>query len=313
MGARTDRVAFTALLASTIFGGGNAVGVRFSNRELDPLWGAGLRFSLAAVVLLVVMAVLRLPVPRGRALAGAALFGALNFGAAFALVYFGLVRLHGGMGQLLVSVAPLTTLLLAAAWRQERVTMAALISTVPAMLGVVVLSWQALAGPTPIVYVLAVIGGGLCIAQAAVVVRGFPPVHPVTMNAVGMTVGAGLLLAVSALHGDTWTLPRHTDTRIALAYTVLGGSVAAFLLYVLALRHWPASRTSYQAVMLPFITVALSTWLDDEPIGFGLLVGGPLILLGVYLGAIRPGRRARAAPSVPPPETEALASGERAV
>jgi drug/metabolite transporter (DMT)-like permease len=133
------------------------------------------------------------------------------------------------------------------------------------------------------------------------------------MNAVGMTVGAVLLLTVSALHGDTWTLPRHTDTRIALAYTVLGGSVAAFLLYVLALRYWPASRTSYQAVLLPFNTVALSTWLDDEPIGFGLLIGGPLILFGVYLGAIRPGRVAREAPRAAPPETEALASGEPAV
>jgi drug/metabolite transporter (DMT)-like permease len=110
------------------------------------------------------------------------------------------------------------------------------------------------------------------------------------MNAIGMTVGAGLLLAMSALHGDTWTLPRQTDTRIALAYTVLGGSVAAFLLYLVALRDWPASRTSYQAVMIPFITVALSTWLDDEPIGFGLLLGGPLVLIGVYLGAIRPAR-----------------------
>ncbi|MBO3752674.1 DMT family transporter [Streptosporangiaceae bacterium NEAU-GS5] len=287
MKAGTDRIALTALVASAILGGGNGVGVRFSNRELDPLWGAGLRFGLAALVMLAVMAVFRLKLPRGRELAGAALFGALHVGAAFALVYFGLVKVHGGMGQLLVSVAPLTTLLLAAAWRQERITVAAVASTAPAIAGVTVLSWQALAGPVPVIYVLAVIAGGLCIAQAAVVARAFPPVHPVTMNAVGLSVGAAILLALSALHGDTWALPQHAETRLALVYLVLGGTATAFLLYLVVLRYWSASRTSYQAVLIPIVTVALSAWLDDEPIGAGLLIGGPLILAGVYFGAIR--------------------------
>jgi drug/metabolite transporter (DMT)-like permease len=101
-----------------------------------------------------------------------------------------------------VAVVPLTTLLLATAWGQERLALVAVASTVPAIAGVALLSWQALAGPIPLVYLLALLGGALCISQAAVVVRAFPPVHPVTMNAVGMAVGAVLLLALSALRGD---------------------------------------------------------------------------------------------------------------
>jgi drug/metabolite transporter (DMT)-like permease len=31
----------------------------------------------------------------------------------------------------------------------------------------------------------------------------------------------------------------------------------------------------------------LSAWLDDEPLTWSLLIGGPLVLLGVYLGALR--------------------------
>lgn len=289
---RFNRVALTAFIVSSILGGGNPVGVRFSNRELDPTWGAGLRFSLAAIVLIGVMVVLRLGVPRGRALVGAALYGALNFGIAFALVYFALLRLHGGLGQTLVAVVPLTTLLLATAWGQERLAVAAVASTVPAMAGVALLSWQALAGPIPLVYLLALLGGALCISQAAVVVRAFPPVHPVTMNAVGMTVGAVLLLTLSAVRGDHWTLPHKAETQFALVYLVLGGSIGAFLLYMVVLQRWSASRTSYQTVLIPFITVVLSAWLDNEPIGVGLLLGGPLILTGVYLGAIRPARAA---------------------
>jgi hypothetical protein len=58
-----------------------------------------------------------------------------------------------------------------------------------------------------VAYLLAAIGRALCLAQAAVLVRGVPPVHPVTMNAIGMNaigmiVGAALLLAGSALTGN---------------------------------------------------------------------------------------------------------------
>ena len=70
-----------AFAAIAVLVGGNAVGIRFSNRELDPLWGAGLRFALAAIVLGAAMAVLRLELPRGRALTGALLFGSSTLAA----------------------------------------------------------------------------------------------------------------------------------------------------------------------------------------------------------------------------------------
>src|SRR5215213_11414591 len=149
MKARSDRATLTAFLASAIIAGGNGVSIRFSNRELDPLWGAALRFSLAAVVLLAIMAVLRLKLPRGRALAGAVLFGTLNFGLVFAFIYFALVRLHGGFVQVLFSLVPLVTLLLAVAWGQERFTLTALAGIAPALAGITVLSWQAIDGPIP--------------------------------------------------------------------------------------------------------------------------------------------------------------------
>jgi len=82
-----ERVALAAFVTQAVLAGGNAVGIRFSNRELAPLWGAGFRFALAAALLLAVMAALRLAVPRGQALAGAIVYGALNFGGAFALAY----------------------------------------------------------------------------------------------------------------------------------------------------------------------------------------------------------------------------------
>lgn len=40
-------------------------------------------------------------------------------------------------------------------------------------------------------------------------------------------------------------------------------------------------------VVIPFVTVVVSAWLDAEPVGPTLLLGGLLIVTGVYIGALR--------------------------
>lgn len=294
-----DRVALASLLASALLAGGNAVGIRFSNRELAPLWGATLRFSLAAAVLVAVMAVLRLAPPRGRAMTGALLYGLFNFGAAFALAYYALVQLHAGFGQILLALVPLATLLLAVLQRQERLRLGAVVGTILALGGVAAMSRAPLRGSVPVLSLLAVGGSVLCFAQAGVLVRRFPSVHPVTMNAVGMTTGAAVLVVGSLLVGEPNVLPQRAATWVALGYLVAVGSVMVFVLYIVVLRYWAASRAAYVFVLVPFVTVALSAWLDDEPVSAGLVLGGVLVLAGVYVGALRP-ERVPPTPSWPP-------------
>jgi len=277
MSADGDRVALAALVGNGLLAGGNAVAIRYSNRELAPLWGASLRFALAAALLLAAMAVLRLRFPRGRAMAGAVLFGAFNFGGGFALIYVALVELHAGFGQILLALVPLATLLVAVLERQERFRVAAVVGAVVALAGIAVMSRTSLRA-LPLLPVVAAVGSALCFAQAAVLVRRFPPVHPVTMNAVAMATDA------------TWA---------AVAYVVVVGSVVVFLLYLVVLHRWAASRAAYLFVLIPFVTVALSAWLDDEPVEATLVLGGLLVLAGVYVGALRPQRLSSPAPGAP--------------
>jgi drug/metabolite transporter (DMT)-like permease len=290
-----ERVALTAFVTYAVLAGGNAVGVRFSNRELAPLWGAGLRFGLAAALLVVVMVVFRLAFPRRRALIGSLLYGLFNFAGSFGLTYYGLVQVHAGLGQILLALVPLATLLLAVLWRQERLGGAAVIGTLLALTGVAVISYSPLHQSVPLLSVLAVVGGAICFAQALVLVRRFPPVHPVTMNAIGMTTGAAVLLAAALVADEPIVLPHRPQTWAAMAYLVVIGSVVVFLLYLVVLRYWAASRASYGFVIIPFVTLLLSAWLDNEPVGLGLVVGGLLVLAGVYIGALHPARVPRAA------------------
>jgi drug/metabolite transporter (DMT)-like permease len=70
-------------------------------------------------------------------------------------------------------------------------------------------------------------------------------------------------------------------------YLVTLGSVGVFLLYLFVLGRWTASRVAYSFLLSPFVSILLSAWLDEEPVGPGLVVGGLLVLAGVYVGALR--------------------------
>jgi len=218
------------------------------------------------------------------------LYGLFQFAAAFGLYYYALVRLHAGLGQTLLALVPLATLLIAVLQHQERLGAGAIAGAVLGLSGIVLVSQDPLRQSVPLLSVVAVLGSVLCFAEAAVLVRRFPPVHPVVMNAVGMAAGAVVLVAGAAITGEKIMLPHRPATWIALGYVVGLGSVVVFLLYVFLLHNWTASRAAYVMVVIPFITITLSAWLDHEALGIGLVAGGLLVLAGVYVGALRPAR-----------------------
>jgi drug/metabolite transporter (DMT)-like permease len=281
------RVVLVAFLVEAILAGGNSVAIRFSNRELEPLWGAGLRFLVAAILILGVMAAMKLEFPRGRALMGSVTFGLLQFVGAFGLLYYALVEIHAGLGQTLLALVPLATLILAVIQRQERLTGRAVVGTLIGLAGVGMISRDPLRGSASLLSLLAVLGSVLCFAQALVELRRLPRIHPVALNAVALVTAAAVLIPASVIAGETQALPHRAETWIALSYIAAVGSVVVFLLHVYVVQRWSASRTAYVMVLVPFVTVALSAWLDEEPVTSGLLVGGLLVIAGVYIGVLR--------------------------
>jgi len=73
----------------------------------------------------------------------------------------------------------------------------AVVGTLLALAGVAIISQGSVGASVPLASLVAVVASAVCIAQAAVLVRRFPPVHPVIMNAVGMTTGAALTRRLS--------------------------------------------------------------------------------------------------------------------
>ena len=140
MTASSARLATLAFAAGTLFAGATGVAIRFSNRELAPIWGACLRVAPAAVLLVFIMLALKLALPRGRALVGAMLFGLVQFAGGFGFFYIALVQIPAGLGQTILALVPLATLLLAVAQHQERLHGAAVVGSLLGLAGVGLIS-----------------------------------------------------------------------------------------------------------------------------------------------------------------------------
>lgn len=286
-GPRPDRVALAAFLGAAVLASGNAVAIKVSLDELQPLWSATLRFGLASVVLAIVMTALRLPWPRGHELSGALVFGALGFAATFALANYALLTVPAGAGQTILALVPLATLLIAVAARQERLTVARVIGAVIAVVGVAIVYLRGVSEPIPLLSLLAVLGAVVTMSAASVFVRRFPPAHPVAMNAVAVVVACVLLLLGTLVAGEDMVVPVSPETLTALGYLGVAGSVVTFSLMLLVLKYWSASRTNYVLVVIPAFTIPVAAWVLGEEVPATLLVGGAVIVAGVYLGALR--------------------------
>ncbi|MBW3650106.1 MAG: EamA family transporter [Actinobacteria bacterium] len=292
----TDGVTAGAFGLAVTIGGANFLAVRFSNRELAPFWGAGLRFTLASLLFVAIALALRLRWPRRRQLVLTAAYGALSFAVSYALVYWALVRVTAGMAVVVLAVVPLVTVLLAAAHGLERLQRRGVIGSVLALAGIVWMTTAPQDVEIPPAALAAVLGAALAVGESMILGKQLSTNHPAMTNAVGMTVGAVLLLAISLIAGESWALPRRADAFWAVAYLVTVGSVGLFLLVLLVIRRWTASATSYMFVLFPVVTLALGALLADEPVTARAVTGAALVIVGVWFGALSPSARRLGAP-----------------
>lgn len=278
-----------AFVAVTVMIGGNMVGVRFSNRELDPFWGAASRFALGTLILAAYMVVRRIDVPRGRAFVGAMIYGLLQFGSFFGFVYWGFVEVPAAVGATVLSSVPLLTYVVAVTVRQERLGLLGVLGGALAIVGMAVMAGSGTVEGVSWWRLGAVFMAALSAAVAGVVVKGFPRSHPVATNVVGMGASTVVLAIVSLAAGESWTMPTQAATWWAFAYLVLS-SALLFALIVWVIQQWTASAAAYAMVLAPLVAGPVALWLLDERMGPTFALAALIIMAGVVVGALLPGR-----------------------
>jgi drug/metabolite transporter (DMT)-like permease len=272
-------------VVTAVMAGGNAVAIKISNVELAPFWGAAVRFLAASVLLFAAVTVMRLSLPRGRALLGVLLYGLFSFGSAFGFIYWALIEVTAGTAMVGLATVPMLTLMFAVIVGIERFTFRGVAGATIAAVGIVIVFSDAIATASP-ASMVALLCGAASLAASPVIVKTFPKVHPVSQNAVGMLAGSIVLFAASMVMAETWAFPMETRTQVALVYLVVLGSVSLFLLYLFLIARMTASGANYIMLLAPLSAVVLGALLLEETISLLFAFGGVLVIVGVYTGAI---------------------------
>ncbi len=134
--------------------------------------------------------------------------------------------------------------------------------------------------------ILALLLGALISAEGNIIFKIYTVnSNPVIINALSLFSAAVFVGVVSFFAHETWNLPSTSTGWMALAYLVVFGSVVMFYLFVYVLSKWTASAASYSILFFPLVATSLAAWLAKEMVTVPFILGGVLVLVGVWVGA----------------------------
>lgn len=191
---------------------------------------------------------------------------------------------HAGLIQ---AIGPVMVLLLAASIRMERLTWQKIVGMAVSFAGVAILlaekpgkasgaHWQG--------DVMMIVAGAVFAVYTILMKEVAHIYDTLTLNAIVFGLGAVLLIPFCA-RATARVEYSHVSTSawLGLGFMVLFGSLAAYLIYGFALQKLSASTVASFSYLQPVMAAALGVWLLSERITTKTVLGGAIILAGVYL------------------------------
>lgn len=282
---------FIALLAHTLISAGTHLAARASTTALSPMSVAVLRMTLTACVFLVIIALH--PTFRGRRLPPREdrlrfffwgfVAGPMNQGFFLA----GIERSVASHASLLYALTPVGVYLASVALRRETSSPRRLLGVTVALAGVVALLLDRglAAALAPLVGDLLLLCAVTAWVAWTLASRDLARRYSGLQMASWTMLSAGLQAALCAPFlldlPELSTVP--TSAWLSLGYLVAFTSVIAYILWSFALVRAEASRVAVFTNLQPVFTALLAWLILGEPIGWGVVTGGVLVILGVRI------------------------------
>ena len=271
--------------------------IKLGLKDLPPLTFAGIRFVIAAIILFVIIAVRRVPLPnKRRDLLLLALTGVLSFSLNYGLVFWGEQYITSGLAALLQSTLPAFGLIIAHYYLPgERMTLPRIAGVLLGVFGVGVIFSNQLqvAGPRALWGSAALVLSAFCAAYANVLVKTYGlNLQPSVLAAGQMVFGlVPLLLIGIPLEGNPLHYHWTAMAVISLFYLAIVGTVIAFLLYYWLVHNMDVTKTMLIALVTPVGAVILGVLILKEELHWRTLFGGAMIISGIGLIVTRSGRK----------------------
>jgi drug/metabolite transporter (DMT)-like permease len=282
---------YVYLVMAAVFWGGTFVVGRQLAPLLDPYASAFLRFLLASILLScwLYWRLRRFPRVTARQLLAVGMLGATGVFAYNLLFFSGLQSVEAGRASLIIAANPVL-IALASSWLfREHLGWARRAGIVLSVVGAMVV----IARGDMVGLLTAGVGAGEWLLLGCVlswvaytligkgVLHGMSPLLAVCYSSVLGTLLLGVV--VLGQGGIDAAVLANPEVWLYVGYLAVFGTVLAFVWFYKGVHTLGAARAGQFINIVPVSGVCLGAWLLDEPMTRSLLLGGMLVLLGLWL------------------------------
>lgn len=283
---RMGPIEWTLLGVLSVLWGGTFFFAEVALREVGPLSLVLARVGLAAVALIAMVYATGHRLPSSLAVWRAFLImGLLNNLIPFSLIFWGQMRITGGLAAILNATTPLFTVVIAHfLTRDEKMTAGRVAGVLLGIVGVVVTIGPAALRELELHLLaqIAVLAAALSYAFAGIFGRRFQDLPPIVSAAAQVTATTALMLPVVALLAEPWTI---ADLGLRTWGAIMGlallSTALAYLIYFRLLASAGATNLLLVTFLIPVSAIVLGAGFLGERLAAQHLAGMALIGLGL--------------------------------
>ncbi len=269
--------------------GSTFLAIRVGVREVPPFLLAGMRFTVAGLVLYAWLRLTDTPSPSRREWLAATFLGALIFLLDYGCLFWAEQRVPSGIAAVVLATIPVfITLMEIVFLRTQRLTVRLSLALLVGLCGVAVLVNHSFTfGEVPInrAGASALLLASFTWSIATILTRRLPLPASKPMSAAAQMFSGGLQLFVLAAltHEFSGFHPQAVSATAwwSLLYLIIAGSIVGFTAYIWLLHYESPTKVGTYAYVNPVVAVAVGYFIGKEPIGPRTLLGGLLILISV--------------------------------
>ncbi len=250
------------------------------NAGAEPITVLFLRFTIAAIVMNLIMILRRTAYPRGLVLLELILLGAIAYVGESLAYFLALKMASAGLVALLLYIYPALVTALSAVFLKEHLTRVKIVALFIALSGTALT--LRISGGGSLMGIL--LGIAAAVDYAIYILLGSRIVRrsgPMASTTVIITSTAGVYVGIVAIHGTTY--PTTSTGWIAIIAIALISTVLAFVTFFAGLKRIGPTTTSTLSTFEPIVAVVLAAIVLGETISPIQILGGILILAAVVL------------------------------
>jgi drug/metabolite transporter (DMT)-like permease len=282
MTAKNKTIYIAAALFCTYFiWGSTYLALRFGIESFPPFLLVGVRFAVAGVILYAVMRYLGAPNPTQKQWLGASAVGILLPVFGNGTVTYVQQTVSSSLAALAISTAPIWMAIFSSLYG-HKINAREWLGIAVGFVGIALLNFGgSLHGDYLSALLLIFAAASWSLGSVLGKHIAMPP--GLMGAACQMLTGGLVMLAVSALHGDTWPAQISAKSWGALVFLVVLGSLVAYSAYMYLLKTVRPLVASSNTFVNPVVAFAVGIWFAGETVAAIEYAALGVILVGVYL------------------------------